>query len=1204
MRVLWLLAALWMLSITDALGPLPLGRWYAPQLNFNVKLEDGVVVLVNSAVMNVSANGIGFSYEGEFNYQGLSRNRILLRFDGSVVCSTRDDALIVSVDLSTCVQQGDINAPRLCGYALRLYAGEFSYGVAGTDSSSVVMQIDRWSGSQFPIIFQCVDGVACATSVSCNKTSINTLQLFVDNSNIAINGTQPVIFQAGSSTNNTVVIQGETVTLQDSTVTLQQSNSSTSTTVNLGGTEVTNEITFVTQDSTLYNFYTTAPASCRNYASVTASRSTNLTLSTLALTRVTFTASSIEAPGSDWSLSPDSSTLRYLGGSGEYGYALQGCLQLGSLYGPLSTGVAVALQLYNQTVGASSPLLGLPVQSMVFYNHTNPALLTSVCAGVLLSGLYTDNLFSLYATLEVSSGTYATAVGPSSWSLTVTPLACKGEEISIKINATFNDTQLEAGTCITTTYPDAKTVRINNPGVCTIEVPEPAIDTHSNEGMLRHMWHRVKNAFVGGYAALSGTIRLMDTTNIKVLNTNANNVEFQFRCPIDCGSEPIKTNSTCDCKDGVQTEGSCTCGQSVSTPGSCTCEQGVETPSVETPNGDVLQVPNGIETPKVNTPDGTPLEVPQGIETPTVSGQDGLPVLFPTGIRFDSPTPITITFDPKQSSISGITTSTTGPGTTSNPNDPASTIGSFGLSASGLSGPSGPSGPGGPCMAVRIELKDNEPLIGIDQKTGKRVKLLGSLASAASSAVSSAASSATSAASSAASVATSATRVVTTVLGTLTGCLPPSTSVLTGAGGVNLPSSGSGLPSTPSIGPDQFPSSLSGAVSGAAFTGSSPPPPSSTTATPPGTTQDAVVAAVNAAITGSPIPPGSTTTIDIWSGGLNVPIFNDSLPLPPCSSGMPDRGKFGVLKGNGTSDDAAIMCLDQPSKGGWGYYPFPTTERIVTDIFNANSTAGLKCKPGYCDITAYPNGTLFELDGTSVVLPGTCSFCNMQVDKYGRVIAFSSGNITAYNRSFSYDKTLTYYTDSGIIMDANSTFINAGPTVLNETLIEALNVTGPLQVGGAVSLYGPITVNGALPLQRSDCVLITIGTNSQDTITVPDVGNNVTCGLITIGFSGSYAATDTLFTVSILRTGAISTFQLGPPFTGRRGVIKTNLVSIGPLTVANQGDLAPKCLVPLGTAAFECFIYAPSATVTAISSMTFSFEYEEIDIVREISYVA
>jgi hypothetical protein len=423
------------------LTALPSGTWLAtPMLAINY-INSGSLTVTNATLAVDSVTG-SFKFYGTFTTgRGTTVQAV---FAGDAACADGTTSKILfSVIASTCsASSPEINW--FCQVAPKEYSGVFSFG---TSSPSETLIIDRWGGALWPFVFACAHE-PCSYTSACNDTlTIQTL-LYLTDSNLLLNGTELVIFQAGSSTNNTVTIQGDTVTVAGSELTLQQSNSSTSTTVNLGGESTTNEITFVTQNSTMYNFYTTAPASCRGYAAVSAARSSNLTLSTTAFTRVTFTSSSIDSPGGDWSLSPDSSTLRFLGASdadAKYAYELKGCVNLALLYSPTSKGVSVLLQLYNSTAGASSPLLGLQVQSVVIYNHTNPALLTTVCAFFLMSGLYTDNLFSIYASLETTDlSVYSAAVGLSTWSLTAVPLSCKGEEVNININATFNDTQLEA----------------------------------------------------------------------------------------------------------------------------------------------------------------------------------------------------------------------------------------------------------------------------------------------------------------------------------------------------------------------------------------------------------------------------------------------------------------------------------------------------------------------------------------------------------------------------------------------------------------------------------------------------------------------------------------------------------------------------------------------------------------------------------------
>jgi hypothetical protein len=119
--------------------------------------------------------------------------------------------------------------------------------------------------------------------------------------------------------------------------------------VNVEGDQNTFEINAATTSN--YNFFTSAPASCRNFAQVEGARSSNFTASTAAYSRFSFTSSSINAPGGDWSLAPDASALQY-DGDDAYGFVLEACLQSAVLFDtPLLAGREDSLwpvQLYRR----------------------------------------------------------------------------------------------------------------------------------------------------------------------------------------------------------------------------------------------------------------------------------------------------------------------------------------------------------------------------------------------------------------------------------------------------------------------------------------------------------------------------------------------------------------------------------------------------------------------------------------------------------------------------------------------------------------------------------------------------------------------------------------------------------------------------------------------------------------------------------------
>jgi hypothetical protein len=460
------------IASASALTALPSGTWLAtPNLPVNFGVPNGVLTVRNVTLV-VSADTGDFKFYGTFlDSRG---STVQASFAGAAACTEGDrDRLLFSVTASSCSSPNPVIA-WFCQLAPAAFSGSVNFGI------SDVLLIDKWGGTQWPFVFACAHE-PCVYQSACNSTvTINTI-IQASDSTLVVNGTQNVIFEAGSSTNNNVTIEGDTVTVVNSQVTLQQSTEVTESTINING-GTTNEFTFETPTSTEYNFYTTAPASCRNFASLSGSRASNVTISTASYTRIEFTSSELVAPGSDWALSPDESTLEFQGtDGGAYAYSLEACLQLGLLYNPTSVGVGLVVSIYNRT--ASAVAIGSPVLSAVIYNHTNPALITGVCTTTLISGVYTGNRFAIYATLETTDlSAHTSPISVSSWSLIATPLACQGNTINVRINASFNDTQLEAGECIDIDYPTAKRIRISNPGMCGPEDTDTVTWEETNSG--------------------------------------------------------------------------------------------------------------------------------------------------------------------------------------------------------------------------------------------------------------------------------------------------------------------------------------------------------------------------------------------------------------------------------------------------------------------------------------------------------------------------------------------------------------------------------------------------------------------------------------------------------------------------------------------------------------------------------------------------
>lgn len=447
MRLL-LLVFLAFIASASALGALPIGCLGSnPEINLKV----GSALVYSSSMDICSAGGTSFSFQAVFRVApSPNAQTFTVTYTGQAVCSTADNALVISIDPDTCSQSG-VSFPAFCNYAAGLYNGEFKYGVSPTG----VLMIDKWSGSIYPIVFTCLDNNTCDMSLACNSTT-----LFQAITNV-YGGSLNVTNSAVTTYNSTNTFEGNEITLENNNnITIQQSNTMNETTVTVEGDE--NNITFSAPDTSYYTVITNAPASCRNYAQVTGTRTTNVTINTVSYTAVTFTSSSIDSPSGDWSIS--SSELQYDGDNTDYAFILTACLQLGELYSPVAAGQRVLIALYNST--STPALLGTPTSSAIFYNHTNPEFITGVCTSVPLSAVYTGNQFSIYAGLERTDASAGNApLGVSRWTITVVPVACRGIEINFNITANFNGTQLEEGCGIDLNAPDADTLEVINTGV-------------------------------------------------------------------------------------------------------------------------------------------------------------------------------------------------------------------------------------------------------------------------------------------------------------------------------------------------------------------------------------------------------------------------------------------------------------------------------------------------------------------------------------------------------------------------------------------------------------------------------------------------------------------------------------------------------------------------------------------------------------------
>lgn len=993
-----------------------------------------------------SEDGTSYQFTGTFatqpNRPPQPANTLTVSVLGKAVCATDNSAIIL--DVMSCAQGGGNGgeSPAFCTFAIQYYSGRFVYGVSS--EALGVMSFSGWGNTLYPIDLVCSSEPlsACQLAVTCNTSTSVTTNVYVQDGFVTNVTNSNVILQE----NNTAIFEGTEVTITQSNFTIQQGDAVNETNIYTQETVINIEV----HESAQYNIITLAPLPCGAWVDWSASRTANVSISSAAWTLLSFTAESAIEQGEveAWELL-DESTLYYVGETvDELAYDLTVCLQEAILYGASEHGLRVLFGAFNVTALLPASLGDNSyTTSVVPYNHTEPSFVGGACASLIVPRISEENKFAIAARLERTDGNAATAIlAQLKTSLAIAPVGCSDINTYINITAEFNDTQLIDGVCTTVRTVNDEQIAVDNDGVCSITVENGPISAHTGESWMKAAFHRATGQHdVEATSTLTGNLIFEDSNNVEPRYNGDQKIRWNFKCPIHCENEEITTNSTCrceegvetegnvtadgtcNCEDGVETEGSCSCGESVETPGTCSCGESVETPQIDTPDGEPLIVEDGVETPEITTPDGNPLEVPDGIETPEVTTPDGSPLEVPDGIEVPEVTapgggPVSIPGGTETPSVEGPGGLPVAFPTGISPGPPVPITIAL--------NPSGGGGNKGPCQQGGGLLDPKEPIVGI-MPDGRRVKLIGSVLSSGASLASSGVSAATSAATGAAGV---VAEVVTGVLG----C---------NGGGPPLPSpslSGLSTPGLPGIPGSNLHASLAAAISALSGVPGGPPPSADSNAA------EAVAAATGS--TGYLLPSAIVPTeITIWGGGLQIPTFNDSIIVMEC--GEVYRGHIAILKG---PPDEALICLERDD--GWDWYPIPFGEAFFSEVFNGNGT-GLVVGD-YLEMHVYPNGTLYEIRDRDILLPGNCSNCNLQVDATGKILGFSSGTTVITGNHTVLDTAILRASDSAIILDENSTFINAGPTVLNGVTINQLNVTevylngSPLVQGGVTSVSG------------------------------------------------------------------------------------------------------------------------------------------------------
>jgi hypothetical protein len=1061
-----------------------------------------------------------------------------------------------------CAQISGQNYGSVCLYFQQYCTGVTPYSTYLTFDNVYELQISSFCGVKGDVVLKC-QGV-CAGSVDCSP-QVQQLVLeggtsYVNDSTVIIQGGDTVIQYAGD-TLTTQLSQNFTVNLMNTTeVTVNNDNS---------------EVNFnVNQDSDI--FLLAGPLrTCGGWLDFKGTSAQNVSINSAPSVLTVDTASvNTGDEGETWTAAgayPTPLTFLYTSDLSGVGIQLEYCLQTAKVYGATQLGQVITLQLMNVTSGSpvqiESPAYAA---SALIYNHTNPAFISSVCGAIITDQINPGNTFRLYLHSVDTVGDSAPLIIDSgaTYSLVAAPTGCVGNIQNITFNITFvfeNGTTFdgdcpfdfqydvvekqftlstdgvtyikapaagvfrggqvildnsnsvsfaEAGHTTegcgggTTTYEANVNIApetclsvgadgVENTGVCSISTPTVVRRDHSKEGWLEHLFEEKE---VEPTVTQTGHVSLINSANIRP-ESQGGSILFRFTCPIDCGEDPIETDGKCNCGEGVETNGPVTSNDT------CTCKEGVNTEGPVNAEGP-------ISSPTCNCGE---------TKTDTVSSNSGLPVNFPNGATFSPPMPVTIVFNPipgassSSGSSSGGSSSSSGPPSGSGPSPSSGSPSGSGIPSGTPSGvPGFPSGGGG-CGGGGgfLQLDPKRPLYGIGPD-GQIIEIIGSALSGAVSAAGGAASSAAGAASSAAgaavSVGTAVVNAVTTVLCVGGGLPTPS-----GLGGIP----NNGIPNLPGIPSTMLSASLAAAAAALTGPGISPIP------LPPGA-MDAAVAAIVAAATSGSIPSALPTEITIWTGGFDFPIVNNSLPHPDCNELY--IGKAQILRGR-PEGDILEVCVNR-TEGGTEWFPVLFGDALFQAIYNGNGT-GLIAGAGL-ELIAYPNGTLFEIRDAVSVTPGTCVNCIITFGPGGRAIAFASGETVISGNQTVWKDAIVRAENSALLLDNNCTFVNMGPTVLNDTIITSLNATvinvETLLVNGEP--VGTSTVTAGTNIQvsaaGSDYTVSTVDTPTFTSLTVTNINGEAYFPTdVVAGNQINIVAVQKTFSVNVLASPSFNSITLG-----------------------------------------------------------------------------
>jgi hypothetical protein len=413
-----------------------------------------------------------------------------------------------------CTEEPGTLISGLCNQYLPNYcSGTFPYTTYRDGDGIYKIEIDGLCSMKSIATLACVDN-SCGGIVQCSS-SFN--QIVLQNGNVIANDTV-VIVDGGASGNVTNIFYGDTIQVMNSrNITIQSPAEEIE--INI------NNSTAIVQSQANATYLNTGPIrTCGDWITFIGITGNNVSLTSTPVA-LTFGSVSVDTGDGATTWQDFASAVQYVAESNGASYSFTYCIERAKIYNAVPEGQYLGLELYNVT-GTPAPInAGSFATSAVFYNHTNPAAVTSVCATLIADDIKQSDIYQLYLSSFTTAGTSVPLIlsDGAAFMLSIQPTGCSGVLNNITFNITVefaNGTLIKAGKCmaIETDAIDGS-FEIDNEGLCTAipnaeNFPTTCSWGEIDDGTLDLKFSGVCAAGVNSGTPVGGVLNFRNTTTV------------------------------------------------------------------------------------------------------------------------------------------------------------------------------------------------------------------------------------------------------------------------------------------------------------------------------------------------------------------------------------------------------------------------------------------------------------------------------------------------------------------------------------------------------------------------------------------------------------------------------------------------------------------------------------------------------------------